>query len=78
MMTHARAVADFGAEVTPDVEADYHRFQFPEDCRWRDLRKVHENVGVALRNILDRVQQADPDTSQASSVTSHRATPTVA
>ena len=59
---HARAVADFGADVTPEVEADYHRFQLPEGCRWRDLRKVHENVGVALQNILDRIQQANPDT----------------
>ena len=59
---HARAVADFGAAVTLEVEADYHRFQLPEGCRWRDLRKVHENVGVALQNILDRIQQANPDT----------------
>jgi type I restriction enzyme M protein len=59
---HARAVADFGADVTPDVEADYHRFQLPEGCHWRDLRKVSENVGVALQNILDRIQQANPDT----------------
>ena len=59
---HARAVADFGADVTLEVEADYHRFQLPEGCRWRDLRKVHENVGVALQNILDRIQQANPDT----------------
>ena len=34
----------------------------PEGCHWRDLRKVHENVGVALQNILDRIQQANPDT----------------
>ena len=59
---HARAVGDFGAEVTSDIEADYHRFQLPEGCHWRDLRKVHENVGVALQNILDRIQQANPDT----------------
>jgi type I restriction enzyme M protein len=58
---HAHAVADFGTDVTPDVEADYHRFQLPEGCHWRDLRKVHENVGVGLQNILDRVQQANPD-----------------
>lgn len=59
---HARAVGDFGPGITPDVEADYHRFQLPEGCHWRDLRKVHENVGVALQNILDRIQQANPDT----------------
>jgi type I restriction-modification system DNA methylase subunit len=30
----ARAVADFGADVTSDVEADYHRFQLPEGCHY--------------------------------------------
>ena len=59
---HARAVADFGADVTAEVETDYHRFQLPEGCHWRDLRKVPDNVGVALQNILDRIQQANPDT----------------
>jgi type I restriction enzyme M protein len=58
---HARAVADFGTDVTSEVEADYHRFQLPDGCHWRDLRKVHENVGVGLQNILDRIQQANPD-----------------
>ena len=58
---HAKAVADFGKDLTPEVEADYHRFQLPDGCHWRDLRKVSENVGVALQNILDRIQQANPD-----------------
>lgn len=59
---HARAMADFGADVTPEIEVDYHRFQLPDGCHWRDLRRVHENVGVGLQNVLDRVQQANPET----------------
>lgn len=59
---HARAVADFADVLTPDIEADYHRFQLPDGCHWRDLRKLHENVGVGLQNILDRIQQANPET----------------
>ena len=59
---HARAVEDFGDDLTPEIEADYHRFQLPDGCHWLDLRKVHENVGVGLQNILDRIQQANPDT----------------
>ncbi len=58
----ARALADFGAGLTDEIEADYHRFLIPDGCHWRDLRKVHENVGVALQNDLDRIQQANPDT----------------
>jgi type I restriction enzyme M protein len=59
---HARAVADFGTDLTSGIEADYHRFAIPEGCHWRDLRRVVENVGVALQNALDRIQEANPDT----------------
>lgn len=57
---HQLAVADFGEALTDEVEADYHRFQLPAGCHWLDLRKAHENVGVTLQNILDRIQQANP------------------
>ncbi len=59
---HARATADFGAALTDEIAADYHRFQIPDGCHWRDLRRLTENVGVGLQNILDRIQQANPDT----------------
>jgi type I restriction enzyme M protein len=59
---HAAAVADFGDDLTDEVEVDYHRFQLPAGCHWRDLRRVHENVGVALQNMLDHIQEANPDT----------------
>jgi type I restriction enzyme M protein len=59
---HAKATADYKAGLTPEIEADYHRFQVPTGAHWRDLRRVTENVGVALRNNLDRIQQANPDT----------------
>lgn len=35
----ARALADYGTDLTPEIEADYHRFQIPGDCHWRDLRR---------------------------------------
>ena len=59
---HARAVADFGSDLTPEIEADYHRFQVPDGCHWADLRRVSENVGVALQRLLDHIQQANPET----------------
>lgn len=58
---HARAAADFNSGLTSEIEADYHRFQVPDGSRWSDLRKVTENLGVALQNMLDRVQAANPD-----------------
>ena len=59
---HARAAADFGKDLTPEVEADYHRFQLPPGCHWSDLRRLHENVGVGLQNTLDHIQGANPET----------------
>jgi len=57
---HAQAVADFGAEVTAEEEADYHRFDIPDGCHWSDLRTTTSNVGVKLRNILDALELANP------------------
>lgn len=59
---HARAIEDFGADLTGEIEADYHRFVLPDGCHWSDLRRVPENIGVALQRNLDRVQQANPET----------------
>jgi type I restriction enzyme M protein len=59
---HAAAVEDFGDGVQAEVEADYHRFAVPDGCHWADLQKASTNVGVALQNILDRLEEANPDT----------------
>lgn len=59
-LDHAAAVADFGEEVSPVEEADYHRFAVPDGCHWSDLRQVSVNVGVTLQNILQRLEEANP------------------
>jgi type I restriction enzyme M protein len=58
---HAAAAAKWGDALDGEIEADYHRFTIPDGCHWADLRRVHENVGVALQKILDRIQQANPE-----------------
>jgi len=40
--------------------SENYRFAVPDGCHWSDLRKVSQNVGVALQTILDRLQQANP------------------
>lgn len=57
---HDQAVADFGSGVSPEEEADYHRFDIPPACHWSDLQKSTTNVGVKLRNILDALELANP------------------
>ncbi len=60
-LDHTAAVADFGNDVSPEEEADYHRFDMPEGCHWRDLKKVSVNVGVELQKILQRLEEANPN-----------------
>ncbi|MHB8220969.1 MAG: type I restriction-modification system subunit M [Acidimicrobiales bacterium] len=59
---HGRAVADYGDSLTDEIEADYHRFGVPDGCHWDDLRRLTENVGVGLQRMLQRIEQANPDT----------------
>ena len=59
-LDHVAAEADFGDDLPPEVEADYHRFAVPDGCHWSDLQKISTNVGVALQNILDRLAEANP------------------
>lgn len=59
---HERAASDYDDLLDDEIEADYHRFVIPEGCHWEDVRRISENVGVALQRTLDRVQQANPDT----------------
>lgn len=61
-LERAEAVADFGEDVSPEVEADYHRFVVPEGCRWSDVATATTKVGRKLRLTLDRLQQANPTT----------------
>lgn len=49
-----------GDEELASLPENY-RFVVPEGCHWSDLNKVTENVGVALQNILDRLQAANPE-----------------
>ena len=59
---HQIAVDDFGADLDADIERDYHRFALPEGTHWNDLRKVAENVGAALQTMLQRIEEANPQT----------------
>jgi type I restriction enzyme M protein len=59
---HVKAEEDYGTDLSPEVEADYHRFILPQGCHWRDLRRAVDNVGVVLQRNLDRIQQANPET----------------
>jgi type I restriction enzyme M protein len=57
---HAVAVEDFGDDLTPEIEADYHPFLIPDGCHWSDVYDVTVNTGSVLGKTLLRVQEANP------------------
>lgn len=59
---HGEAVAEYGMEVEPEVEADYHRFNLPEGSHWRDVTTKTDNLGSRIGKALGRIEQANVDT----------------
>lgn len=58
---HARAVEDFGDDLTDEIEADYQPFVVPSGHDWSDVRNTSINIGAKLADALHRLQQANPD-----------------
>ncbi|WEO76426.1 class I SAM-dependent DNA methyltransferase [Cryobacterium sp. SO2] len=56
---HAQAIADFGEDLTDDIESTYQAFIIPEDCHWDDVIDTARNVGSKLGKALLRVQEAN-------------------
>ena len=44
----AQAVADYGDDVAPEVEADYHKFELPPGSHWRDVTTKTANLGASI------------------------------
>ncbi|MGQ0825119.1 MAG: type I restriction-modification system subunit M [Actinomycetota bacterium] len=59
---HTVALALYPGDDQLAALAENYRFQIPDGCHWSDLQRAPENVGVALQNILDHIQEANPDT----------------
>lgn len=58
----AQAVAEYGPDVDPEVEADFHRFTLPDGTHWDQVTKATSNLGAKINTALGRLQQANPDT----------------
>ncbi|SMO39567.1 type I restriction enzyme M protein [Saccharicrinis carchari] len=52
-------------ESDGDVEyaslPEFHRFEIPEGCHWKDVRETTTNVGVAIEKALRGIEQANQD-----------------
>jgi type I restriction enzyme M protein len=58
---HAKAVVDYGENVDPIVEADYHKFDLPYGTHWRDVTTKTANLGAQINKALGKIEQANPD-----------------
>lgn len=57
----AQAVAEYGEDVDPEVEADFHKFDLPAGTHWRDVTTKTANLGAAIQTALGKIEQANPE-----------------
>ena len=55
-------MAEYGEEVEPEVEADFHRFALPKGCHWHEVTTKTDNLGSRIATALGRIEQANADT----------------
>lgn len=59
---HDKALENFDGDEKLAAHPDNYRFVVPDGCLWEDLQAVSENVGAALQLILERIEEANPET----------------
>ena len=59
---HEEALKQFDGDEEAALFTENYRFQIPQDCHWRDVRKVATNVGQALQTAMRGIEQANPHT----------------
>lgn len=52
----------YGTNWTEFGEGEIHRFVIPTGCHWRDIRNCSENVGSAILNSMQGIENANIDT----------------
>lgn len=57
----AQAATEYGEDVDPEVESDFHKFDIPEGAHWREVTKKTANLGAAVNKALGSLEQANPD-----------------
>ncbi len=63
---HARALEDWGDELTDEVEySDYQPFVVPNGCHWADVHGTTFNLGAKVADALSRIELANPRTLNA-------------
>lgn len=56
---HAEAIAEYGDEITDEIEADYHRFDLPAGTHWGSVTTKASNLGAEIGKAFQRIEQAN-------------------
>lgn len=57
---HDAAVDEFGDELNAEIEADFHRFEMPEDTLWSEVTTKVSNLGAEIAKAFQRIEKANP------------------
>jgi type I restriction enzyme M protein len=61
----AQAVADYGDDLTDEIEADYHQFDLPAEASWKTVTNKTTNIGHQIAVAFRKIEQANPQTLAA-------------
>jgi len=56
---YEESLEQYGDERT--AREKFHRFIIPEGCLWDDVRKVGQNVGEKLNEVMDKITKENPE-----------------
>lgn len=59
MAERVEAMAELGADWSPEADLDYHSFNLPDGCLWTDIQEVTHDVGSHLYGMLAQIEQAN-------------------
>lgn len=57
---HAEAVAEYGDDLTDEIESDFHRFEMPKGTRWSEVTTKVTNLGAEIAKAFQRIEKANP------------------
>jgi type I restriction enzyme M protein len=55
------ALADSDGDIEYATLPEFHRFEIPEVCHWKDVRETTTNVGLAIEKALRGIEQANQE-----------------
>lgn len=54
------AVEESGDELTDEIEADFHRFEWPVGTRWPQVTSRVTNLAAEIATAFQRIEKANP------------------